>query len=503
MNNKPKYNKHLPLLLATSMVAAGCATSGDMKENQVPASNATQPKEEKQQNTKSNDTQNTQIANNSLLPPSAKAGECYARVWKEPTYRTFDEKVLIRAQTEALKIQPAQYVTAEEKVMLTPETTKIVAKPAVYKTVDEKVLVKEAEKVWRVKPYQSASLAPKAIVEKAAKHGIDLDAAKPGMCFHEHMVSTDYTTEQEKVLVKEASEKIVTKPATYRTVEKKVMVKEASSKIVVVPAVYDTVEEKVLDKPAHQVWKKGTGAIQKIDESTGEIMCLVDIPATYKTVKKQVLKTPETTKVVEIPAEYTTVKVQELVEPAKEERTKVPAEYRDVTKTKLLGEQRYVWHEIHNNEMTKKTRTGNQICLVDTPAKYKTVAKRVVVEPATTEVVKVPATYKTVKVQKLAKAADTQRKVVPAEYRTVQRNEQVEEGRMEWRSILCETNMTQNRVSDIQQALVDKGYDPGKIDGVVGRNTMAAVNAFQRDNNLPVDEYLNIETVKALNVSTQ
>ncbi len=502
MSNKPKYNKHLPFLLATSMVAAGCATVAE-KEQQPPADDTAT-----QQNTtvvaKSEPIiQSDNSSNNPLLPTAAKAGECYARVWKEPTYRTFDEKVLVRAQSEALKIQPAQYVTVEEKVMLTPETTKLVAKPAVYKTVTEKVLVSEAEKAWRVQASPRAAFAPKDIVERAGKNGVELASAEPNMCFHEHFLSSDYAIEQEKVLVKEASEKIVSKPATYRTVEKKVMIKEASSKIVVVPAVYETVEEKVVDKPAHQTWKKGTGAIQKIDESTGEIMCLVDVPATYKTVKKQVLKTPETTKVVEIPAEYTTVKVQELVEPAKEERVEVPAEYQNVAKKKVVGEQRYVWHEITSKELTKETRTGNQICLVDTPAKYKTVTKRVVVEPATTEVVKVPATYKTVSVQKLAKAANTQSELIPAEYKVVQRNEQLEEGKMEWRSILCETNMTHNRVSDIQQALVDKGYDPGKIDGIVGKNTMAAVNAFQRDNNLPVDEYLNIDTVQALDVSTQ
>ncbi len=496
MDIKLKHNKHLPLLLATGVITTGCATTVAEEE---PEKIVTQPEVVVQQDVPSEPV----ASEDTLLPPAAKAGECYARVWREPTYRTVDEKVLVKAQGESLKIQPAQYVMAEEKVMLTPETTKLVAKPAVYKTVTEKVLVSEAEKAWRVQASPKAALAPQDIVERAGKYGVDLASAEPNMCFHEHFLNADYAVEQEKVLVKEASEKIISKPAVYRTVEKRVMVKEASSKLVVVPAVYETIEEKVIDKPAHQAWKKGTGAIQKIDESTGEIMCLVDVPATYKTVKKQVLKTPETTKVIEIPAEYTTVKVQELVEPAKEERVTVPAEYQNVAKKKLVGEQRYVWHEINNKDLTKETRTGNQICLVDTPAKYKTVTKRVVVEPAKTEEVKIPATYKTVSVQKLAKAADTKREVIPAEYKVVQRNELLEEGKMEWRSILCETNMTHNRVSDIQQALLDKGYNPGKIDGVVGKNTMAAVNAFQRDNNLPVDKYLNIETVRALSVSTQ
>ena len=71
---------------------------------------------------------------------------------------------------------------------------------------------------------------------------------------------------------------------------------------------------------------------------------------------------------------------------------------------------------------------------------------------------------------------------------------------MEWRSILCETNMTRATIMDIQRALESKGYNPGRIDGVVGRETMSAVNDFQRDNQLPTDKYINIDTVKALNV---
>jgi hypothetical protein len=55
------------------------------------------------------------------------------------------------------------------------------------------------------------------------------------------------------------------------------------------------------------VWKKGRGPIEKIDAATGEIMCLVEVPATYK-----VMDTPPTTREVTVPAEYKTVKVQKL-----------------------------------------------------------------------------------------------------------------------------------------------------------------------------------------------
>ncbi|ODA32282.1 hypothetical protein A8L45_13870 [Veronia pacifica] len=359
----------------------------------------------------------------------------------------------------------------------------------------------EASRSWHVEPRASAAPASDAVIATAKRYGINIDDAKPNVCYHEHYLAAKYETVNDQVLVSEASETITPVPAQYRTVEKRILVKEASTRVETVPAVYERVSEQVIDKPAHQVWKKGTGAIQKIDESTGEIMCLVDVPATYRTVYKQVLKTPATTKTVNIPAVYKTVKVQELATPASESRTTVPAKYATVSKKKLVEDGQYVWHEVHDKSLPKSTRTGNKICLVEQPAQYKTVQKRVLVKPAGFETVAIPAQFTTVNVQKLVKEADVKRTVIPAQYKTVQQDEIVAKGFMEWRSILCETNMTRSRIGDIQRALKTKGYNPGNIDGVIGRDTMSAVNAFQKDNSLPVDKYLNIATVKALGVS--
>jgi len=237
------------------------------------------------------------------------------------------------------------------------------------------------------------------------------------------------------VLVKEASEKLVTVPAKYKMVKERVMVKAATKKLVQVEPTYDTVTERVIDKPAHTTWKKGTGPIQRIDATTGEIMCLVTVPASYKTVKKRILKTPATTKVVEIPAVYNTIE------------------------------------------------------------------KRVVATPPTTRKVVIPAEYKTVTVTDEASPPTEKRIKVPGKYATVTKRKLVKDGSMEWREILCDTNMTRDRITQIQQALKSAGHNPGVIDGVVGRSTMQAVNSFQRARKLPVDNYLNIATVRALGVS--
>ncbi|RXJ69471.1 hypothetical protein CS022_23815 [Veronia nyctiphanis] len=508
----------LSLLISAGIITlAGCSSTANTqakidelkeKEEQLQSREATLAKREAEVanqvaaiNTQSQTQENAVKNDEELLPPNASAGECYARIWVEPKYKQVEKQVLVKSESESLETIPASYQTVQEKILISPAASKIVPTAARYETRSEKVLVSDATRSWHVEPRSSAAPASDGVIATAKKYGIDIDNAKPNVCYHEHYLAPKFENVNEQVLVSDASETIVPIPASYRTVEKQILVKEASSRVETVPAVYETVGEQVIDKPAHQVWKKGTGAIQKIDESTGEIMCLVDVPATYRTVYKQVLKTPATSRTVEIPAVYETVKVQELVTPASETRTAVPAKYTNVSKKKQVSDGQYIWHEVHDKSLPASTRTGNKICLVEQPAQYKTVQKRVLVQPAGFETVAIPAQYKNVNVQKLVKAADVKRTVIPAQYKTVSQDEMIAKGFMEWRSILCETNMTRSRIGDIQRALETRGYNPGRIDGVIGKDTMAAVNLFQKDNSLPVDKYLNIATVKALGVA--
>ena len=289
-----------------------------------------------------------------LLPPGAKPGQCFTRLWVAPQYDTISERILVEEASERVEIIPAKYNTVKKRVV-----------------------------------------------------------------------------------TKEASEKLVTVPATFKTVKERVLVKAATKKLVQVKPVYETVTERVMDKPAHTTWKKGTGPIQKIDETTGEIMCLVEVPATFKTVKKRVLKTPGTTRMQEIPAQYDTLE------------------------------------------------------------------KSVIATKPSTRKVAVPAVYKTISVVEEVSPPSERKIKVPAKYATVTKRKLVKDGMMDWREILCDTNMTRDRITAIQSALQKAGHNPGSIDGVIGGDTMRAVNSFQRQKGLPVDKYLNIATVRALGVSPQ
>ena len=70
---------------------------------------------------------------------------------------------------------------------------------------------------------------------------------------------------------------------------------------------------------------------------------------------------------------------------------------------------------------------------------------------------------------------------------------------MEWRPVLCKTNMTQGIVQRIQAALEKSGHNPGPFDGVIGRETMAAVKSYQRDKGLATGG-ITLQTLESLEV---
>ena len=136
------------------------------------------------------------------------------------------------------------------------------------------------------------------------------------------------------------------------------------------------------------------------------------------------------------------------------------------------------------------------------PAEYRTVEQRVMVSAPTVLKTVVPAKYATVKVKRLISAPEPKRKMIPAKYASVAKTLKVSEGRLEWRSVLCETNAGRGLITDIQRALKTRGYNPGPIDGVVGRETMAAVFQFQEKSDLSSGK-LTLETIRALGVQSQ
>lgn len=59
---------------------------------------------------------------------------------------------------------------------------------------------------------------------------------------------------------------------------------------------------------------------------------------------------------------------------------------------------------------------------------------------------------------------------------------------------------SQETVREVQQALKEKGHDPGPIDGVMGPNTRQALRAFQKEENLKGTGTLDQDTAQKLGV---
>ncbi len=245
------------------------------------------------------------------------------------------------------------------------------------------------------------------------------------------VIPAKYAWTTKKVLVKEASERIVAVPASYKTITQKILVSPATERLVTIPAVYETVTERVLIKAAHTGWKQGRGPIEKLDNATCEIMCLVNMPAVYKTITRRVVKTPAMTKSVPV------------------------------------------------------------------AAVYKTITKRVLATPATTKAIPVAATYKTIKVKELVEPAIVRRTAIPEQYRTVSKKVKISDAVLKWQPVLCKSSITKVNIKSVQKALKGAGFNPGPIDGIMGWRTKSALHKYQKTNGLSSGA-LTKETLGAL-----
>lgn len=213
----------------------------------------------------SNLAQAQTMMSDAALPLNARPGECYARVYTAPQFRTVTDTVIKKAASERVNVIPERYDWTEETVMVKPASERIA-----------------------------------------------------------QVIPAEYRWEEEQVLVKPASEKIEEVPATYKTVTQTELVKAATTEwkrgrgpvekvdnltgdimcLVEVPAEYRTITRSEVDQPA----------------STRR----VTIPAEYQTVRRQVLVKEAEVRKETVPAQYQTVKVRKLVEAAREERIAIP-----------------------------------------------------------------------------------------------------------------------------------------------------------------------------------
>ncbi len=329
----------------------------------------------------------------------------------------------------------------------TSQTTATAEAPAAEMTEEEKIAAEmaaereaniaefERQKAMAMKGGESKPASAPAM--SSASGDLYPPNARPGECYARMLIPGESRTVTEKVLKKEASERVEIVPATYKTVTKRVLVKPETTKLVSVPAKYGTKTERIQISEATTVWKKGAGTM-----AAGAGAGAAGGSSAAAIVDR-------------------------------------------------FGNQKIIGSRV--------TDTGELMCLVEVPAQYRTVTKTVLVSPASTKTVTSPAVYKTVEVTELVTAAQEKRIAIPEEYGTVTRTEQVRGEQLTWVPVLCQVNMTTGNVSTLQSALKKNGCYTCNVDGVMGPCTFRGAQCYAKKKGLPYGtNFVTVETIRAL-----
>ena len=225
------------------------------------------------------------------------------------------------------------------------------------------------------------------------------------------------------------------------------------------PDVFDLKEDVVVDKPA---------------TTKTEI-----IPATYETVNETVVLVPEGKRIIRIPAQYETVVENKMVTPAT---------------------QKWVKTGTSKNCLSPNPADCEIWSLKQFDAVYQKVSRKVEVVPESVQEEIIPAQTKVVPRQKIVQPEREVKTEIPITYKTVMKKVLAKKGGyLIWKEILCDQDITESKINQIQQALDREGYDV-PVDNQMGERTKQSLIKFQRDKGLPVGN-LNVETLQALGVN--
>ena len=474
--------------------------------------------------------------------------------------KTMREEAVLREASSRIEVTPATYKTVTEQVEVKPAGKRLVAVGPVFETVTERIKIADSHKVWKrgrawigqaldVRPIKgfvvgadnkaadgnrvdipAAANNSKGLLETRVLSSDNTNLDDDILCLVE--VPEQYYTISRQVLKTAATTREVLVPAQYATVTRRVLDQEASSREVAIPGQTQSVTRQVIDveKLKAQGYRfddqgdiiatpngdrvlraaalqQATGASKSAGAESGEEAYVREVktPAQYASVTRQVLDKPASVRTIEIPGATKVVKSRVETIPAKTVEVVIaPAIYSTISK-QVLDTPASTREVIEPAEYRTVERqvidTPASVRKVAIPAVTQVIARRVVDREATVRDEVIPAVYRTATRQVVDVTPSLREIKVPAQYEDLKYQVKVSDARLERRSVLCETNATPSKIMEIQRALVASGYSPGKIDGVIRGNTMSAVNAYQRAKGLPVDGYLNLETVKALGVS--
>lgn len=200
------------------------------------------------------------------------------------------------------------------------------------------------------------------------------------------------------------------------------------------------------------------------------------------------------------PAAFEDIALPVEVRPAHARLVEIPATWRDEERKVMVEPASTAWVRGEGPIQRFDAATGEIMCRIDVPAKHRVLAGASVEVPAMVTTVRQDAVVETVDVARLAADARELRTPVPAETVRLTRRTTLNEAGVEWRPVLCRTNVTPDVVRRIQLALDDAGHSPNGIDGLFGPGTRRALEDYQSERGPPTGG-LTLETVESLGVA--
>ncbi|MDO5289518.1 MAG: peptidoglycan-binding domain-containing protein [Pseudomonadota bacterium] len=477
-----------------------------------------------------------------------------------PMKQVPEQRLLAEATTRIETVPPVMQ-TVVEPVQVRPASIRREAVPAAYEIVTEQVKVSEPYREWRrgrvwvgqaievvplrgfiVDPtgqFKGHKVADRTLVHAAAggsSRGVVDTGMTPAdntsleddvMCLVE--VPAQYQTVTRKVLRAPATVNDVQVPAEYKNVTKQVVVREGMTRTVPVPAKYQSVYRQEVDfERARALGYKFDDAGELVATPNGQRVVRaaavagqphvqidraiapdawvreIRIPAEYRNINRYVPEQPASVRVVDVPAAKRTIKRRVLVEPARTETVTIPATYKTVAKQVLVQPEvtREVPEPAEHQTLTRyELDQPASLRQVDVPAVVAPITRQEVVQEASVREEVVPAVYRTETRQVIDQPATTRTVDVPAQYETISWLVKVADAREERREVMCETNTSPDKISEVQRALQSVGFNPGAVNGVLSPATMQAVSDYQLARGLPAHGYLDVDTVRALGVA--
>ncbi|HTM81819.1 peptidoglycan-binding domain-containing protein [Asticcacaulis sp.] len=281
-----------------------------------------------------------------------------------------------------------------------------------------------------------------------------------------------------------------------------------------IPQVVDMVDEDVMVRP-ERVERRVIPAVSHI-ETTTEIVRPASfreerIPAQYELRTEHVMvrdSRREWVRTDGIPTEAAMVTAGDYdpVRYRDDGSLSWPGKYQDGTPEAASYEPRdpSIWclkvvPGVYEDRTTRVEVAPASIRRIEIPAETRQVRHTVIDAPERYEEVVIPAVMEKRRVRRVTQEARTETYTVPAAYDDVTRERIVGAAEPVWREVICGKNTSQQKVMEVQRALAARGYNPGPIDGQLGRQTVSAMQKFQADNGLPQGQP-SVEAVQMLGV---